>query len=63
MFCKVLGINERPEGTDLAQKDMDLASGGVYALKCENVKFFEWLQEEFAGYSLEVLVRPSDRSW
>lgn len=56
--CRVLGITERPEGTDLGLKDMDLASAGVYAMKYDNVKFFEWLQEEFAGYSLEVLLRP-----
>ena len=62
-ICKILGITERPEESDLAEQDIDLASAGVYAMNNENVKFFEWLQEEFAGYSLEVLVRPSDRSW
>lgn|GEM_PF-3266549 len=56
--CEVLGITERPEGTDLALQNMDLASAGVYAVKYDNVEFFEWLQGEFAGYSLEVLLRP-----
>jgi hypothetical protein len=37
---------------------MDLQSAGVYALRYDNDEFFEWLQEEFAGYSLEVLLRP-----
>ena len=57
-ICRVLGITDRPEGTDLALKDMDLQSAGVYALRYDNDEFFEWLQEEFAGYSLEVLLRP-----
>lgn len=56
--CGVLGITERPEGTDLALKDMDLASAGVYAVSYDNSNFFEWLQEEFTGYNLEVLLRP-----
>ena len=55
--CKVLGITEHREGTDMALQDMDLGQRGVYAVKYDNVEFFEWLQEEFAGYSLEVLLR------
>jgi hypothetical protein len=57
-ICRVLGITDRPEGTDLALKDMDLQSAGVFALRYDKHLFFEWLQEEFAGYSLEVLLRP-----
>lgn len=50
-ICKVLGITERPEGTDLALKGMDLQSAGLYALRYDNNELFEWLQEQFAGYA------------
>jgi len=29
-ICKVLGITDRPEGSDLALKEMDLASAGTH---------------------------------
>lgn len=57
-ICRVLDITNRPEGTDLAFKDMDLQSASLYALRYDNNEFFEWLQEEFVGYSPEVLLKP-----
>lgn len=58
--CKILGISQRPEGSDLASKYIDLQSASVYAMQGGNIEFYEWLGESFAGYSLEVLVRPQD---
>ena len=55
--CSVLGNIERPEGTDLAESSLDLASAVNVALPL-NEDFAMWLNERFAQYDLETLAPP-----
>ena len=59
----VLGINDRPQGSDLSEPHLDLTSAvGVSNGKDDD--FSIWLNETFSGYNLETLVRPScDDEW
>jgi hypothetical protein len=61
--CRVLGITERPDGTELSQPSLDLASAiGIAAGRDED--FALWLNERFVQYNPQSLVRPNlDDDW
>jgi hypothetical protein len=61
--CKVLGITDRPAGNELSQPELDLASAVNLAMS-DDPDFAMWLNETFAGYNLETLVRSKwDDDW
>jgi hypothetical protein len=61
--CRVLDIIDRPVGTELSQLSLDFA-GAVYLAMQYDANFAKWLNETFAGYNLETLVRPEcDDDW
>jgi hypothetical protein len=61
--CGVLGITERPDGTELSQPSLDLASAiGVAAARDED--FALCLHERFARYNPQALDHPNlDDDW
>jgi hypothetical protein len=61
--CRVLGITERPDGTELNRPSLDLASAvGVAAARDED--FALWLNERFGQYNPQALDRPNvDDDW
>ena len=61
--CMVLRITERPDGTELSQPSLDLASAiGVAAGRDEDVAL--WLNERFARYNPQTSARPTlDDDW
>ena len=61
--CGVLGITERPDGTELSQPSLGLASAiGVAVARDED--FALWLDERFARYNPQALDHPNlDDDW
>jgi len=54
----VLGITDRPQGSDLAGSCLDLASAVNVAIG-NNDDFAIWLIGSFAGYNQVTLLRPN----
>jgi hypothetical protein len=55
----VIGISDpSPELLSL-----DLQDSIYFALANQQETFAEWLQKNFAGYSLETLIRPGPDTW
>ena len=54
----VLAITDRPQGGNLAEPCLDLASS-VNVASGSNDDFAMWLNESFADYNLETLVHPN----
>ena len=61
--CRVLGITERPDGTELSQPSLDLASAiGIATTRDED--FALWLDERSAGYNPQAVYHPNlDDDW
>ena len=59
----VLGVTERPQGSDIASPCLDLTSA-ISITSGQSVEFTEWINETFYGYSKQTLIRPTcDDSW
>src|SRR5437764_3591468 len=64
--CGVLGITDRPAGTELGEPCLDLVGAIRTALSEDvgDVDFVEWLQDTFMQYRDETLLRPRcDDEW
>lgn len=55
----VVGVVERPEGSDLSEPCIDLTSA-ILISTGNREEFAAWLIDRFSGYDKEVLVRPKE---
>jgi hypothetical protein len=57
--CKIAGIpdSKTEKGTDLGEPTCDLVTA-ITATQSYNEEFSEWLLEYFAGFNVDVKVRP-----
>lgn len=58
--CRIAGIpdSEREQETDLGMPTVDLVTA-ISVVQPYDEDFAEWLLEYFAGYNVEVYVRPN----
>ncbi len=61
--CGILGITDRPAGTELSQPSLNLVSA-IRIADSHNTDFSMWLMESFGRYNVETLVHPNvDDDW
>jgi hypothetical protein len=61
--CGIVGVRERPPGSDIAADCMDLTTASNLA-GARDSPLLEWLLEHFHAYPTETLVHPkTDSEW